>query len=607
MKRRILSFVAALFIGLSLALGLALIPDSRARADETVWVTFDPDDPGIVPVSSIDIESEDPIDQLASEVKEHVLKHETEFTIELDSNVDAASLFGTAGAIRDKVVAHTGRPDEGDYLGNNLYSLGSAVYSFGSQKSVTFFASYRMTKDQTNEVSKKEDELLKSLKISGKNDYQKIRAIYDYLTKNIKYDYSKNKDPLVYTPYAALIKKKAVCQGIAVAAYNLMLKAGIDCRVITGSNHAWNIVKLEGKYYYIDATWDLGRSSSKYKYFLKGDPMSKHYPSSDYKTDSFKKMFPISKSDYKGNGKNSGHSPTPAPYVKPTATPTPIPRPSEPPLQEPKTVSYDVYEYESSITVTAGDTIYLFIPEYHNVAYWESSDPEVVYKVPGLEEQCLALKAGRSTLKVTYNDLNDYDPDTGYARKTKIVNVTVLYRDVTNDKDFWFKPTNELTAKGIVKGYDKQTLFKPAHNCTRGQMVTFIWRMQGEPEPKASTCKFSDVKKSDYFYKACIWGNENHIVEGYSDGTFGPKIICARKHAVTFLWRLAKQPEPKSDTNKFKDVKKSDYFYKATLWASEKGILAGYSDGTFRPNGECLRRQMVTFLYKFDQNVNKKK
>ena len=604
MKRRILSFVASLFIGLPLALGVALIPDGSARADETVWVTFDPDDPGIVPVSSIDVESDDPLDRLASEVKEHVLKHETEFTIELDSDVDAASLFGTAGVIREKVVAHTGRPDEGDYLGNNLYSLGSAVYSYGSQKSVTFFASYRMTKDQTNEVSKKEDELLKSLKISGKNDYQKIRAIYDYLTKNVKYDYSKKLDPIAHTPYATLFKKKAVCQGIAVAAYNLMLKAGIDCRVITGSNHAWNIVKLEGKYYYIDATWDLGRSPSKYKYFLKGDPMSKHYPSSDFKSDAFRKLFPISKSDYKGNGKNSGHSPTPAPYVKPTATPTPIPRPSEPPLQDPKTVSYDVYEYESSITVTAGDTIYLFIPEYHNVAYWESSDPEVVYKVPGLEEQCLALKAGRSTLKVTYNDLNDYDPDTGYAKKTKIVNITVLYRDVTNDSDFWFKPTNELTAKGVVKGYDNQTLFKPAHNCTRAQMVTFIWRLQGEPEPKSGTCKFSDVKGSDYFYKACIWGNENHIVEGYADGTFGPQIICARKHAVTFLWRLADQPEPKSNTNKFKDVKEKDYFYKATLWASEKGILAGYSDGTFRPNGDCLRRQMVTFLYKYDKYVN---
>ncbi|MBP5655313.1 MAG: leucine-rich repeat domain-containing protein [Clostridiales bacterium] len=192
------------------------------------------------------------------------------------------------------------------------------------------------------------------------------------------------------------------------------------------------------------------------------------------------------------------------------------------------------------------------------------------------------------------------------AGKTATCKVTVLYKDVTNSKDFWFVPTNHLTAEGVVKGYDNQTNFKPANECTRAQMVTFIWRLMGEPAPKTKVCKFSDVKKTDYYYKACLWGNENHIVEGYKNGTFGPKIVCARRHAVTFLWRLAGQPAPKTKTNKFSDVKKNDYFYKATLWASETGILAGYSDGTFRPDGDCLRRQMVTFLYKYEKFANKK-
>ncbi|MBP5654958.1 MAG: S-layer homology domain-containing protein [Clostridiales bacterium] len=192
------------------------------------------------------------------------------------------------------------------------------------------------------------------------------------------------------------------------------------------------------------------------------------------------------------------------------------------------------------------------------------------------------------------------------AGKTATCNVQILFKDVTNEKDFWYAPTYYLANTGVVKGYDKQTKFKPANVCTRAQMVTFIWRLKGEPAPKTSKNKFKDVKKTDYFYKACLWGNENHIVEGYKDGTFGPKIVCARRHAVTFLWRLAGKPNPKTTKNKFKDVKKTDYFYKATLWASEKKILAGYSDGTFRPNGNCLRRQMVTFLYKYDKFVNKK-
>ncbi|MCR4670156.1 MAG: S-layer homology domain-containing protein, partial [Saccharofermentans sp.] len=129
----------------------------------------------------------------------------------------------------------------------------------------------------------------------------------------------------------------------------------------------------------------------------------------------------------------------------------------------------------------------------------------------------------------------------------------------------------------------------------------------GEPAPKTKTCKFDDVKEKDYFYKAVIWGNENHIVEGYKDNTFRPQDKCARRHAVTFLWRLAGKPEPGKNAKKFNDVKEKDYFYKATLWASDMKILAGYDDGTFKPDGDCLRRQMVTFLYKYDKYVNKSK
>ena len=179
----------------------------------------------------------------------------------------------------------------------------------------------------------------------------------------------------------------------------------------------------------------------------------------------------------------------------------------------------------------------------------------------------------------------------------------VVYSDVKDSTKFWYTPTYYLSSKDVVKGYDNQTKFKPSNDCTRAQMVTFLWRLKGSPKPKSKTCKFSDVKKADYFYKAVIWGNENGIVEGYKNGTFGPQIVCKRKHAVTFLWRLAGKPDPKGKKNKFSDVKSKDYFYKAVLWASEKKIVAGYDDGTFKPDGNCLRRQMVTFLYKFKNVV----
>ena len=285
--------------------------------------------------------------------------------------------------------------------------------------------------------------------------------------------------------------------------------------------------------------------------------------------------------------------------AKPTATPTAKPEPTkktEPTKKAEPTKSADVSFKlnKTKVNIVCGkeDKLKATLKGASGKISWKTSDKKIA--AVDANGKVTAKMAGTVTIIASA------------AGKTATCEVTVLYKDVTNTKDFWYKPTNCLTAKGVVKGYDKQTRFKPANKCTRAQMVTFIWRLQGEPSPKSSTCKFSDVKSTDYFYKACIWGNEKHIVEGYKDGTFGPQIVCARRHAVTFLWRLAGKPDPKTKKNKFSDVKKSDYFYKATLWASEKKILAGYEDGTFRPNGDCLRRQMVTFLYKYDKNINKK-
>ena len=192
------------------------------------------------------------------------------------------------------------------------------------------------------------------------------------------------------------------------------------------------------------------------------------------------------------------------------------------------------------------------------------------------------------------------------AGKKATCTVTVLYKDVTNTSDFWFAPTNYLTGKGVVKGYANQTEFRPANECTRAQMLTFMWRLQGEPAPKAKTCKFGDVKSSDYFFKPVIWAVENGITTGYSDGTFKPKNVCTRGQTVTFLWRMAGKPKADITKNPFTDVKERDYYYNAVLWASGKKIVAGYSNGTFQPQGKCLRRQMVTFLYKYDKFVNGK-
>ena len=124
--------------------------------------------------------------------------------------------------------------------------------------------------------------VLPQLSLSGKTTYQKVQAIYNWITANVKYDYSHLSDPTYltqYTAYAAAVQKKAVCQGYANLFYRLANDAGVDCRIITGKayngtqteDHAWNIVRMEDeKYYCLDATWDAGSSPAEYQYFLKG-------------------------------------------------------------------------------------------------------------------------------------------------------------------------------------------------------------------------------------------------------------------------------------------------------------------------------------------------
>ena len=109
---------------------------------------------------------------------------------------------------------------------------------------------------------------------------------------------------------------------------------------------------------------------------------------------------------------------------------------------------------------------------------------------------------------------------------------------------------------------------------------------------------FTDVKKSDYYYKAVLWAVSKGITSGTSKTAFAPNEPCTRGQIATFLWRAAGQPAAKG-TNPFTDVKKSDYYYKAVLWAVDSGITAGTSKTNFSPASPCTRGQIATFLYRY--------
>ena len=141
-------------------------------------------------------------------------------------------------------------------------------------------------------------------------------------------------------------------------------------------------------------------------------------------------------------------------------------------------------------------------------------------------------------------------------------------------------------------------IFSPARTCTRAQTVTFLWRTCGSPEPGTAECPFTDVSYGAYYYKAVMWALESGITEGTTPTTFSPDAPCSRGQVVTFLWRTAGCPGPESTDNPFTDVKEGAFYYKAVLWAVENGITNGTGKTTFSPNTTCTRGQIVTFLYR---------
>ena len=176
------------------------------------------------------------------------------------------------------------------------------------------------------------------------------------------------------------------------------------------------------------------------------------------------------------------------------------------------------------------------------------------------------------------------DPGTGFT-------------DVTDPNDYFYEPVKWAVANGITEGISPSE-FGPYFLCTRAQAVTFLWRANGKPEPTSSYNPFTDVTTEDYFYKPVLWAVEKGITNGVDAHSFGPSIHCSRGHIVTFLWRSKGQPEPTSMNNPFIDVSASDYYYKPVLWAVEAGVTNGTSPNTFSPNDYCTRGQIVTFLYR---------
>ena len=154
--------------------------------------------------------------------------------------------------------------------------------------------------------------------------------------------------------------------------------------------------------------------------------------------------------------------------------------------------------------------------------------------------------------------------------------------------------------KGITDGISSN-LFGPKQPCTRGQIVTFLWRAAGSPEPKSTAAGMTDVVPGSYYAKAVAWAVENGITTGTAEGTFSPDATCTRAQAVTFLARA--QNATATGKTAFSDVPADSYFADAVAWAQANGVTTGTSETTFSPDSDCTRAQIVTFLYRANQGT----
>ena len=173
--------------------------------------------------------------------------------------------------------------------------------------------------------------------------------------------------------------------------------------------------------------------------------------------------------------------------------------------------------------------------------------------------------------------------------------VTNPFVDVAED-DYFYAPVLWAVDKGVTTGTSENT-FSPSDPCTRGQVVTFLWRAMGKPDAENRNNPFVDVNESDFYYEAVLWAVENGITSGTGATTFSPTDPCTRGQVATFLWRTMSKPAS-SAANGFTDVAEGMYYYSAVLWAVENKITNGMGEGIFAPDATCNRAQIVTFLYR---------
>ena len=165
------------------------------------------------------------------------------------------------------------------------------------------------------------------------------------------------------------------------------------------------------------------------------------------------------------------------------------------------------------------------------------------------------------------------------------------------ESDYFYEAVLWAFRNGITDGTSANT-FSPNANCTRAQIVTYLWRAAGSPAPKSSENPFTDLKADAYYYDAVLWAAEQGITSGTGGGKFSPEAACTRSQSVTLLYHAAGSPKVSGNAS-FSDVEPNAYYATAVAWAEQNGVTGGIGGGLFGSANDCTRGQIVTFLYRF--------
>ncbi|MCR5292758.1 MAG: S-layer homology domain-containing protein [Eubacterium sp.] len=508
----------------------------------------------------------------------------------------------------EKALKHNGKPDEGDYLKTTTQGKGVGVSVFRAgqhyvHRVLVKVTHYYTDKEQEEYVDRTAAEIIDSLNLEGMSDLRKIQAIYNYVCKNVTYDYEHLNDDsyfLQYTAYAALHDHTAVCSGYAHLFYNLCLRAGIDCRIIIGEAgnfeegpnysvglHAWNIVKLGDVYYNVDSTWDANHDTP--VYFMKSersftDKNIKHIRDEQYLTDSFMAEYPMAAEDYV----------VPVP-VKLTSIFT-----YNAWLNVGETTKLQVNFYG---TLTEDDKFELILNDEDLVSI--SDDYIITAKKAGvLKIECI-LNGEKSDKTVT---LPIYEKNTEWPFKDISQNETLA------------PEVQYAYENGIISGYPDsdgsgKIIFKPDKNVTRAHFAIMIYNLAGKPDTgdvDFDEYTFVDVPVGSSGYKEIAWAASKGIISGFSGGRFKPSNPVTRTQMAIMLKGYSDYMGYQSlyetggtDIRTFADYGEIPAGARADVqWAMDNKVLTGITATKLKPNGYARRDQCAAILARFHKKFS---